>query len=384
MMWSNKKWVDNLINILIFCLSMNLFHIGQFALPLICLILFVDNGFKLKISNIKVFVLLCLFSISFFIFSYDLGFYSVMGFCLPMAYYIGNNLIKSEENIKKLIYIIALGMGAHVILNLLYEFYLYGFDFVKHGSHLDIWTQSKIAATTTATNYMIIIGCIYFIIFKEKNKKNKLLFLFTFLIMMYYNLYLGRRTPILILPICLIVCFVCEFLVFNGNKKLMKKILLIFTIVFTTAFIFWLFDLLGFKTRISGLPFYKKFLQEGLSSGRLEILIEGAKLMPYYLWGGQNISNILGIGFHDLWTDIYDYAGIIPFVLFVIYTVYDAVVAYKVIRNNKNNNDLKLLLIGVLLTCFLQSILEPLLTGSSILLICIVIIYSSLEGFTEA
>ena len=383
-MWSKNKKIDIVINILIFCLSMNLFHIGQFALPLICLILFIDNGFKLKISNIKVFILLCLFSISFFIFSYDLGFYSVMGFCLPMAYYIGNNLIKSEENIKKLIYIIALGMGVHVILNLLYEFYLYGFDFVKHGSHLDIWTQSKIAATTTATNYMIIIGCIYFVIFKEKNKKIKLLFLVTFLIMMYYNLYLGRRTPILILPICLIVCFVCEFLVFNGNKKLMKKILLIFTIVFTTAVIFWLFDLLGFKTRISGLPFYKKFLQEGLSSGRLEILIEGAKLMPYYLWGGQNISSILGIGFHDLWTDIYDYAGIVPFVLFVIYTVYDAVVAYKVIRNNKNNNDLKLLLIGVLLTCFLQSILEPLLTGSSILLICIVIIYSSLESFTEA
>ena len=60
-MWSNNKKVDALVNILIFLVTINFFHYGQFILPVICLILFIDKKFKFKVNNIKLFVLLCLF-----------------------------------------------------------------------------------------------------------------------------------------------------------------------------------------------------------------------------------------------------------------------------------------------------------------------------------
>ncbi|MDY5653791.1 MAG: hypothetical protein SPK79_08700, partial [Erysipelotrichaceae bacterium] len=104
-----------IVNVLIFCIALNIFHLGQLILPLICLILFIDRKFKFEVSSKIVFIILCLFALTFFGFSFKLGFYSVMGFCLPMAYYIGQNLNRSEDNIKKLIYIIALGMGVHVL-----------------------------------------------------------------------------------------------------------------------------------------------------------------------------------------------------------------------------------------------------------------------------
>ena len=117
-MWSNKKYINIIINVLLFLMSVNFLHYGQFILPIICLILFIDNEFKFKVSNIKLFILFCLFGITFCLFSYKLGFYCVMGFCFPMAYYIGSNLKDvNEENIKKIIYIITLGMCVHVILN---------------------------------------------------------------------------------------------------------------------------------------------------------------------------------------------------------------------------------------------------------------------------
>ena len=68
------------------------------------------------------FIVLCLFAVSFYAFSYKMGFYSVMGFTLPMAYYIGSNIKDpSEENIKKIIYLFAISMGIHVILNSIIE-----------------------------------------------------------------------------------------------------------------------------------------------------------------------------------------------------------------------------------------------------------------------
>ena len=122
MMFCENKKNDVAIQIMIFCIAMNIFHLGQFLLPVICLLLWVNDKYKIKIKNMKIFILLCAFSIFFFIFSFKLGFYSVMGFCLPMAYYIGGRLNKSADNIKKLIYLIALGMGAHVLLNMAYDF----------------------------------------------------------------------------------------------------------------------------------------------------------------------------------------------------------------------------------------------------------------------
>ena len=130
-MWSNNKKVDTLVNILIFLVAINFFHYGQFILPVICLILFVDRKFTFKVNNIKVFILLCLFGIAFCLFSYKLGFYCVMGFCLPMSYYIGSNIVNpNEENIKKLIYIIAFGMASHIILNMVYSYSIKGEDLV--------------------------------------------------------------------------------------------------------------------------------------------------------------------------------------------------------------------------------------------------------------
>ena len=383
MMWSENKKIDLLINVLIFCVSLNVFHLGQLLLPIICVIIFVSHKCKLTINNLTVFVLLCLFGLTFFLFSFKLGFYSVMGFCLPMAYYIGQSLNKSEENIKKLIYIIALGMGVHVLLNMACDFSVYGTEMFRHTSHYDIWTGAEATLTAMAANYMFMIGSIYYVMFKEKNVPFKIVYIVLFIVMMIYNMTIGRRTPILMLGICFVLCFVLDFFVYNGNKKIMKNVLLILTGLIALCIFIWSTDFLGLKTRIYYLPFLVKFRTYGFSSGRLEILLDGIKLMPAHLWGGQEISTILDIELHDLWTDIFDYAGIVPFALMVIYTITVIVNFVKNVRNKKISSSFKILLTGVFIACLLQAMLEPLMTGSSILLICMIILFSSCDRLSE-
>ena len=367
------------IQVMIFCIALNIFHLGQFLLPLVCILLWFDDKFKLKINNLKVFILLCLFAIFFFVFGLKVGFYSVMGFCLPMAYYIGGRLNKSKENIKRLIYIIALGMGVHVLLNMVYDFTIYGTDLFNHTSHYDIWLQDEAMPTAVATNYMILTGCIYYLIFKEDNKKTKFGILLVYVVMMIYNITVGRRTPILMLGISLVLGIFFDYFVFGGSKKTLKKALTIFVVIVLVVGVAWSIDLFRIRTILYDMPFLSKFREYGLDTGRIDIMLNGIKMMPQYLWGGQNISNILQIQIHDLWLDIYDYAGIIPFILMVVFAVYEIVCFIKLIFNKKINNNFKLLLIGVYSSCFIQAMLEPLMTGASIFLICMVMVFATTD-----
>ncbi|MBQ2582778.1 MAG: hypothetical protein II577_02635, partial [Erysipelotrichaceae bacterium] len=90
--WSENKVINLAVNVLLFLIGINFLHYGQLILPVICLLLFIDNKLQFKVNSPMTFIVLCLFAISFYAFSYKMGFYSVMGFTLPMAYYIGSNI----------------------------------------------------------------------------------------------------------------------------------------------------------------------------------------------------------------------------------------------------------------------------------------------------
>lgn len=383
--WSDKKGINVSINVLLFLVAINFFHYGQLLLPIICLILFVDNRFKFTVNNKTTFILLCLFGLTFFIFSYELGFYCVMGFCLPMAYYIGSNIKNpSKENIKRIIYLFAYGMIAHVFLNVIYTYSLLGTRMFFNQGHYDVWTKTKLAGTATAVNYIFIIGCIYYNIFYEDNKKIKIITSIVFVLAMIYNLFLGRRTPLFVLLISFILTGCIDLFILKKNKKA-YKIALVFILSFVCASIllFVIYKNLKNPTLIIMIEhsvLVKKFKNEGLTSGRLEILIDTIKLMPYHLWGKEEISSIIGIRPHDLLTDIYNYAGIIPFIIMTVCAIQGIMNVGKKI-NKTDDNSFRLLLISLFIAIILQMMLEPVMTGSSLFLIIVILLMSVIEKY---
>ena len=378
-----KTKTDIFFSVCIVLLAMYFLHFSQFLLPLMCLAMFVKNSFILDVKNKFVFVLLCLFGISFFLFSYKLGFYSTMGFCLPMAYYIGQNLEKHTSlDFKKVVYLVALGMCIHVLLNFAYDFYIYGPSVVIHRSHYDVWLRDKVNTPTTAVNYVIPTSCVYYFLFREDNKKIKYGFSLMYIVMIIYNIFLGRRTPLLMLGIVMVFGLLIECV----ERKRIKPLLIFFGIVSGVALILFILvvtNLNGFGDMFFSLHIVSKFVVFGLDADRLEILLEAAKYMPKYLWGGQNISNIIGIQIHDLWTDIYDFAGVVPFVLIVIYFVCCIKNLIQTLLNKHNENNLKILAVFVFVCCLIQMLLEPIMTGSSIFFISFVLIFALLDAHNK-
>ena len=383
--WSDNKYINLCINILLFMMGINFLHYGQLILPIICFLLFVDNRLKFKVNNPITFVVLCLFGVSFYAFSYKLGFYSVMGFTCPMAYYIGSNMKHpSEDNIKKIIYLFAIAMGCHVILNSIYEYIVHGHHgFFMSSSHYDFWTKEKISNTSTAINIDILFGCVYYLFFHEKNKVLKIIDLVTFVLAMFYLMVIGRRTPVMMLFIVFAVSFAYETIYLGNTSKKLRKA---FVSLFAAAIIFVLlvvtiYSLNIFNARdiLNEYRIIGKFSKGFINDQRFELYFGSFKLMPQYIWGGQHISTILGEQVHDFWIDIYDYAGIVPCTIMIVYSLIFLRDSIKVLKNDKVNQDFRILLIGVLTCIVLQMFLEPVMTGASLFLLASIIIHGLFE-----
>ena len=102
--------------------------------------------------------------------------------------------------------------------------------------------------------------------------------------------------------------------------------------------------------------------------------MESLKYVPVYLWGGQMISSRVGIQMHELWMDIYDYAGLPSYVLMVAYSLIYAFDAYKVIKKDSVDKPFRLLLLSFVFCATCIMFLEPVMTGSSLYLICVIIV----------
>lgn len=383
--WSENKYVDYLINALLFLVAVNFLHYGQFILPLICLVLFVDNHFRFNFGNIFTFAVLCLFGISFFVFSYKMGFYAVMGFCCPMAYYIGTNMkYVNEESVKKIIYILALGMATHVILNGIYDLnvhYVSGNMYSSH--HYDFWTKERMSSTATALNMDVLIGSLYYIFTYEKKKMMKIMCFIAYVVGMLYCVYTGRRTPILLTLIVVFASFIYEGYVHNSLSEKVKKIFIVsFGSLALLALVIGLsyyFNFLNCQVLFDKFYIIYKFKQGLLDNSRISAYVGAVKLMPEYMWGGQLISAQLNNQVHELWLDIYDYAGAVPWFMMLIYTVMCIKNMLKVLFSKKAVRGIKTLSIGLFIAIGLQMFLEPVMTGASIFLMVAIIIFAVIE-----
>lgn len=98
-------------------------------------------------------------------------------------------------------------------------------------------------------------------------------------------------------------------------------------------------------------------------------------LMFDYPWGGRKALSKVGFYAHELWLDVFDSAGIIPFVLIWIVTIQITFSNLKYILNKKVPIENRVLITGITASVTVQFFFEPVLTGCrallfSYLLIC--------------
>ena len=117
------------------------------------------------------------------------------------------------------------------------------------------------------------------------------------------------------------------------------------------------------------------------SDGRISIKFSYLKHMGESMWGGNYLKNRIVKNYaHELWLDIYDEVGIIPYIFIIIYTLSAVLRLIKTIKNKNLEYPYKVALWGYVLIMLAQFFIEPILQGAPILLYSFMLI----DGITAA
>ena len=359
--------------LLIFLFSSNFLLIGYLFLLAALIIVIFRRG---SVCFPPDFWLLELFALSYFaidmIQNHSIAISVLM---CPLAYLLGSNLDQSEgiNNIHKTMLVLTVGMASHGILNFLYEIVKYG-GINYSALHYDIWSRSISSVTGQMTNYVFLlsfVGCT--VLFAKAYWKIALMLL----ISLIHGVLCGSRTYVVMFGISLGISILIY--IWHRREKRLRSILILLLASAAAALILWTAyqkDWLGIRSFFENTYLYHRLFSDyakannkGLfTTGRWATKLRYLAILPDYPMGGLHMRASTGWYAHDLWLDIADRVGIFPLLLIIIYTLRMEIRIFRLSRNGQLNLEHKIIYFNYLVLIMSQFILEPILSGSPILL----------------
>lgn len=358
-----------IILFILFLTAMNIFQYGTYLVFLLfAAVVIVDRKMKIDQTGL----LLLLFAITYVIFcgingeSYSNSLFRIVIF--PLAYMIGLSLYKeaTEKKIRNIILFIAVSMAMRPMVNFAYNLILEGEKAFKSGESVDIGTGVVSAATGQAAYYFFLIGTLAYVFFALKEKKLRFAMFVLYIVSLIHDIALGGRTFILLTVISLVVGLIYSLYSSKEKSPVYKAVLIIALLLFA-VYVLFTFNVFGlrdfYESSYMYFRLYSIYSISFLETSRIDRKLVYISNMFKYPFGGNNIRRNLGVGYaHELWLDVFDDAGWIPYLLLCIYTL---VSIFRWLRLAKGLKDrsIGVLVIGLLAVLLTAFFLEPILAG---------------------
>ena len=176
-----------------------------------------------------------------------------------------------------------------------------------------------------------------------------------------FNVYTRTRLLVFVTPVLL----AAGFIVWLAYRKKKTRLALILSVVCVGAVALVLVLYSVFKEELqkalAGTVFYR-FAELGLRSTRWKFMLNVLKNFSFlYLGGGAN-SAAVGVP-HNLWLYVYDFGGIVPFLVYTAFTVFVAVGFVRFLKNRDLPFLTKVFVSMVLFVTVTELMMEDLLYG---------------------
>lgn len=267
---------------------------------------------------------------------------------------------KSENKIKWIIFIIAIGITIHGILN--------SYTFLngqwKDGNirvWQDFWSEEYVNGTMQVIYYLPALALTFpAIVYFKKQKICNIFIAVSSIFFIYISVISQSRMPVVIFPMVLLLQVILFALLEKESieKFFTKKRLVILASVVLIGMIAIIAIMLS--TSI-GKTFISILGRDGgiLNNVRFKIQHRALEQLFVYPMGGNYMDHLGYDHTHNLWLDIADIGGIIPFVTFAGYTVITAFELVKLILKKSVLTEIKVLFIGLYSAYFLFFTIEP-------------------------
>ena len=365
---STKVVYDNINIILLFIFC-----------PLIMYIAWKKN----KILINKNLIVLIGFSITYYVISMSYGIdVSKISIACVLSYYIGMMIVEisktPEKTIIKYTYSIAIGFFIHAMAN-----YIINMG-TQERNTIDIWTKVARSATLQATMLTMLMGSSFFSFFILKNKLHRVIIAICIILSLLYNLVLGTRTLIIVSIVSFILSEI-TFIVFYikkgdivlKNAKILVKAIIIILVIYSSNF-------MGIREKIEDTKLLRRinkpYSTQEADSNRVETMILAFNNIWDYPMGGNKgkVGDLKYI--HNMWLDVANQAGIIPFTLLILFTIISLFNLIKILKSQEFSAEFKIFLVGIYSAVLLNMAVEPIMQGEPLFFI----MFCNIVGMVES
>ena len=322
----------------------------------------------LKQKKLRVDLGVCLMAITMF--SYCIVVFGIRAIAIMMPYiplvmYVLSHYLskeikeydKSGLELSKVIYCLVFGHAVHGVLNSYLYFAGYRWEGTRYW--MDVW-QREIIPGTQLTLYYIPVFAVLFpaLIYFTKKKSRNIMVILLSLFFVYASLATRTRTTLLVLALVFFIQGVIFVLL--EKEKVMKnvtpkKLGLFFggIIVLIAVLVFALKDLEIIRAFIDNLS------KGGGILNNIRFVVQRQALSQIfdYPWGGSQMVLDLKLT-HNVWLDLANEAGIIPFFAFAGYTFWTLYELIRFVMKKEIATEVKLMMVGIYVAFFLYYTVE--------------------------
>lgn len=230
----------------------------------------------------------------------------------------------------------------------------------------EFWSGRPLLATQHVFYNLLVVALFFYGLYRWNSHRllNSILVLGG-IWCLWFSLVTGSRSLVMIFAIVIITNIILYFYL-NRHNETARRSLRLFAPCLLAAVIFagalyllnagGIYDYLHSQTwnRDGGI----------LHNIRFQAQISALRQIPEYPFGGSRMD-LAGLGFaHNVWLDVANRSGLIPFVLLVAYTFFTLYNLIKLIRTQTTDHDIIYLLVSSYLSLFLYYMIEPALDAN--------------------
>lgn len=386
---SSLSLVQALALMILIAFGVNFAGLGLWILIGGCVALFLLKR-DLIIPNTTQFMVVLVFAISYPTCSVIFGglteeavYLWVISVAIIAAYLMGWNwrMLFPEASVSSILIIFGLSFAAHGLLNYFYSLQL---GVGNSGLCYDVWSKSHSASTAQGVLFTPFVSVIWIVLLQHRSPILKAASFVTLLFAVRYNFMLGGRSFLLLLALAAFVYLVLKItLSADSVGDAIKNLLVVFFLLILILYLYQK-DVFNLKSTFENSYMAHRFKYQGVAEDdRATRWVYYASHFSQGIFGGNKISISSGYGYaHNLWLDVFDQAGFIPFLLLLVLSC--SSVAQGIRTAFSANSYEGLYAASFYVTYFAQFFIEPILQGSPFFFISFVFITGLFNSLSQA
>lgn len=377
----------------LFCFSVSLFNLTGYIFSAMVFVMFLLYSRKLHLTSSDLWLLL--FSVCYFVFYWIRFGVDVDTFILYLlgpwtAHIMGHQYMEHSTNKKAFVILlttVSFGMFLHGVLNViayLRSDYFFLYDYYRQS--LDFWRDELVNVKSTEMLFTFAMGLGMGVMFTSYKTKYKVLSIIVLILVLASTILMANRAMLIIFASLLLWRLICWY---SDSRVPIKKKAIVFALTLIIIFFVLILILLnvnGIADSFMELKVYQRFVSKDEFT-RLDVwdvFFEDLRFLEFP-FGGKELTQNSEWGYlHNMWLDVYNVAGFIPFIVLIVWTS-RFIISFsrfnKIMKVAKKENE-RILFQFLAIAIFLNMMIEPIIEANPYFLLMALMFFGAMETYT--